>query len=105
MDKSVVRERTPSAPRSQAFGPGGWLYSKELDVQEVTIRCPGFYRASNGERGEATGRTVKMHRRRGHPRVLHRGEPEQYAIYIQPMWINKIEGVEPPPVIYNVRAS
>jgi hypothetical protein len=46
-----------------------------------------------------------MHRRRGHPRVLHRGEAKERTIYIQPMWINKIEGVEPPPVIYTVRAS
>jgi hypothetical protein len=107
MDTSVVQERTPKPilPKKSAFLLGGRLYNKEQDVQEVTIRCPGYYRTSNGERGEATGRRVKMHRRRGHPRVLHRGEPEQRTIYIQPMWINKIEGVEPPPVVYTVRAS
>jgi hypothetical protein len=104
MDSSVVQERTPSAPRSQAFAPGGWLYSKELDVQEVTIRCSGFYRTS-GERGEATGRTVKMHRRRGHIRTYHRGLPNQFTGYIDPVWINAIAGVEPPPVVYTVRAS
>jgi len=76
MDTSVVQERTPRPVLSSAFQPGGWLYSKELDVQEVTIRCPGFYR-ERGEIGEATGRRVKMHRRRGHPRVLHRGEAKE----------------------------
>ena len=87
-----------------AFQPGGWLYSKELDVQEVTVRCPGFYRASNGGVGEATGRRVKMHRRRGHTRTYHRGLPNTFTGYIDPVWINAIAGVVPPPVVYTVRA-
>jgi hypothetical protein len=100
----VVQERTPRAPRSSAYEPGGWLYSKELDVQEVTIRCPGFYH-TGGERGEPTGRKYKMHRRRGHTRTIHRGTDKQFAIYIQPMWINAIPGIDPPPVNYTVRPS
>jgi hypothetical protein len=104
MDKSVSREKTPRPVLSSAWQPGGWLYSKELDTQEVTIRCPGFYR-ERGEIGEATGRRVKMHRRRGHMRTYHRGLPKEFSDYIQPMWINAIAGVEPPPVIYTVRAS
>jgi hypothetical protein len=104
MDKSIVRERTPRPVLSSAFQPGGWLYSKELDVQEVTIRCPGFYR-ERGESGEPTGRKVKMHRRRGHIRTYHRGLPNEFTGYIDPVWINVIAGVEPPPVVYTVRAS
>jgi hypothetical protein len=97
-------ERTPRPVLSSAFQPGGWLYSKELDVQEVTIRCPGFYHASSGERGEPTGRKVKMHRRRGHIRTYHRGLDNEFTSYIEPVWINAIAGVVPPPVVYTVRA-
>lgn len=103
MDKSVVQERTPRPVLSSAFQPRGWLYSKVLDVQEVTIRCPGFYHASNGERGEPTGRKVKMHRRRGHIRTYHRGLDNEFTGYIEPVWINAIAGVVPPPVVYTVR--
>jgi len=107
MDSSVVQERTvrekltPKQARTSPFRPGGPLYSPEQDVQEVTIRCPGYYR-EHGERGEPTGRKVKMHRRRGHVRTLHRGQPEQRTIYIQPVWVNAKAGVVPPPVSYTV---
>jgi hypothetical protein len=110
MDRSVVQERTvrekptPKQERTSPFRRGGSLYSPEQDVQEVTIRCPGYYH-ERGERGDPTGRHVKMHRRRGHPRVLHRGADNEHAIYIQPMWINAIGGDVPPPVSYTVKGA
>jgi hypothetical protein len=31
--------------------------------------------------------------------------PNEFTGYIDPVWINVIAGVEPPPVVYTVRAS
>lgn len=109
MDTSVVLERTPrikftpKQERSSPFRRGGSLYSPEQDVQEVTLRCPGYYRGNGDERGEPTGHKVKMHRRRGHVRTLHRNLPNEFKIYIQPVWINYIPGgPTPPPVNYTL---
>jgi len=111
MDGSVVQERTvrekltPKQERSSPFRRGGSLYSPEQDVQEVTIRCPGWITRATGERGEPTGRKVKMHRRRGHVRTLHRDLPNMFTVYIQPVWINHVPGgPAPAPANYTVRA-
>jgi hypothetical protein len=59
-------------------------------------------RIISAHNAEATGRRVKMHRRRGHVRTYHRGMPNEFTGYIDPVWINAIAGVTPPPVVYTL---
>ena len=102
-EKTVRETLSQKQERTSPFRRNGPLYNPEQDVHEVTIRLPGYH-LPNGERSDPTGRKLRRHRRRGHVRVYHRGLPNEFKKYIQPMHIN-CGGSAPPPVVYKLRAS
>jgi hypothetical protein len=84
MDRNTVKAEPPRYDRNKPMQRPG-PYSPEQEVKEVVIYCPG--RISNAD-GTTSRASPKMHRRRGHPRTIHRGTDKQRTLYIEPMWIN-----------------
>jgi hypothetical protein len=104
LDRSTVKTPSPQYDRTKPMQRPG-PYNPEQEVKEVVIYCPG--RISNAD-GTTSHASPKMHRRRGHPRTIHRGTDKQRTQYIGPMWINagdtNTSNLPEPPVNYTVRA-
>lgn len=84
MDRNTVKADPPRYDRNRPMQRPG-PYSPEQEVREVVIYCPG--RISNAD-GSTSHASPKMHRRRGHPRTIHRGTDKQRTMYIEAVWIN-----------------
>jgi hypothetical protein len=84
MDRNTVKADPPRYDRNKPMQRPG-PYSPEQEVKEVVIYCAG--RISNAD-GSTSHASPKMHRRRVHPRTIHRGTDKQRTMYIEAVWIN-----------------